>query len=102
MPLQIAAFDRRDNADRADLGNAAFAFCKSVRASDGVNSSKFYWYGADTIVIITDAETSYFESPAHPDVAKNGFALTDLARMTLNWRLADPRAGQETYQKAGR
>jgi hypothetical protein len=76
--------------------------CKSIRANEDVRYSRFYWYGADTIVILTEAEATAFEPPPDPEAAKAAFALADLAKSTMNWRLSDPRTGEETYRKAGR
>ncbi|MBW1711077.1 MAG: hypothetical protein JRJ73_14555 [Deltaproteobacteria bacterium] len=67
MPIQLVVWERRDGADRVDLGNAALAWCRAARAVEGVHSSKFYWYGPDTIVFLTEGETVTFDAPGGPD-----------------------------------
>jgi hypothetical protein len=102
MPIQLIILERRDNADREDLGNAAFAMCRAMRANKGIRSSRFYWYGADTVVILTEGENEALDAPFDAENARAAFDLTDLARMTMNWRLIEPRTGVETYKSAGR
>ena len=102
MPIQIMVCERRDNADRMELGNAALAACRSIRARAGISSSRFYWYLTDTVVILTEGEASALDAPGDAEYARTGFELTDLARVTINMRLVDPRAGVETYKSAGR
>ncbi len=102
MPIQLYAFERRDNADRRELGNTALALCRAARAREGISSSRFYWYGPDTVVILTEGEATALDAPTSADAAKALFALADLARLVMNWRLAEPRAGEETYRRAGR
>ena len=102
MPIQLYVCERRDNADRMALGNAALAACRSIRAREGINASRFYWYGADTVVILTEGEAAALDAPGDADYARAAFDLMDLARMTMNWRLTDPGSGEETYRRAGR
>ena len=102
MPIQLIIFERRDSADRVDLGNAALAMCRAMRSTKGIRSSRFYWYGADTVVILTEGETEGLDAPLDAENARAAFDLTDLARMTMNWRLIDPRTGEEAYKIAGR
>ena len=102
MPIQLMVCEHRDNADRMELGNAALAVCRSIRAKEGISSSRFYWYLTDTVVILTEGEASALDSPADAEYARAGFELADLAKLTMNLRLIDPRTGMETYQSAGR
>lgn len=105
MPIQLTVMERRDNADRRELGNTVLALCRAARARDGITSSKFYWYWTDTIVVVTEGETAALDAPgtaAPEEYARAGFALADMARLVMNWRLAEPRAGEETYRRAGR
>ena len=99
---QLLIWERRDNADRNDLGNAALAVCRSLKAMDAVTSSRFYWHNADTIVIWTEGEASAFEMPPDLNVAKAFYALADLAKTTKDWRLLDAKLGEEAYRAAGR
>ena len=39
---------------------------------------------------------------ADPDALGAFFALADLAKMTINWQLVEPQAGEERYRLAGR
>ncbi|MBW2142412.1 MAG: hypothetical protein JRG97_15365, partial [Deltaproteobacteria bacterium] len=71
-------------------------------AVEGVHSSKFYWYGPDTIVFLTEGETVTFDAPGGPDSTRAAFAIADLAKLIMNWRLIDPRTGEEAYRRAGR
>ena len=103
MPIQLTVFERRDNADRDALGNAALALCRAVRARDGIRSSRFYWIGADNIAILTEGEAAALDAEdTRPELDRALFALTDLARGTTSWRLLEPRAGVEAYRRAGR
>jgi len=105
MPIQMGAWERRDNADRRAMGNTALELCRILRKRDGITSSRFYWYGTETIVVLTEGEAAALDTPsqgAPADYARVGFALADMARNILNWRLADPRTGEETYRQAGR
>ena len=99
---QLLVWERRDNADRNDLANAALALCRGIKPADSVTSSKFYWYTADTIVIWTEGEASAFDYNPDANVGKAIFALSDLAKLTMNWRLSDAKLGEETYKAAGR
>lgn len=99
---QLLVWERRDNADTIDFANAALAACRSIKARDDVISSRFYWYNPDTIVIWSEGEASAFEMPPDPNGAKAVFALSDLSKNTMNWRLSDARFGEEIYRAAGR
>ena len=102
MSIQLIVLERRDSADRVALGNAALAACRIIRTRDGIRSSRFYWYGADTVVILTEGEAEALDAPIDEDYARAAFDLSDLARMTMDWRLVEPRVGEETYRLAGR
>ena len=99
---QFAVWERRDNTDRNDFANAALAMCRSIKAMDDVTSSKFYWYNADTIVIWTEGEASAFDYRPEPNAAKAAFALSDLARPKMSWRLADAKLGEEIFKSSGK
>jgi hypothetical protein len=47
MPLHVAKYERRDNADRNELGIAALEACRSTKENAGVISSLYYWVNAD-------------------------------------------------------
>jgi len=102
MPIQLTIFERRDNIERLNLGNAAFSLCKAIRAHDGIISSRYYWYGTDTVVIMTEGSAAALDSLDSAEVITAAYNVTDLARMTTHWRLMDPQVGVENYQKAGR
>ena len=107
MAIQLQVWERRDSADRNALGNAALDLCRASRATEGIRSSRFYWNGADAVVFLTDGETAALDALADgakvsADQARALFTLSDLAKATLSMRLAEPRAGEETYRRAGR
>jgi len=106
MPIQLQVFERRDSADRRELGNTALAVCRAIRAREGISSSRFYWNWTDTIVVVTEGETAALDSSFGTDWpeehARAGFALADIARLVMSWRLFEPRAGEEMYRRAGR
>ena len=102
MPIQLWVLERRDGADRNDLGNTALEACRVARAREGIRSARFYWYGPDTIVLLTEGDAAALDAPASADGAKAAFAMADMARLVMNWRLVEPRAGEETYRRAGR
>ena len=107
MPIQFQVWERRDNADRNALANAALDLCRASRAIEGIRSSRFYWNGADAVVFLTDGETQALNDLGNgakmtADRARAIFTLSDLARATASMRLAEPRAGEEAYRRAGR
>lgn len=105
MPIQLNVFERRDNADREALADAAMAMCRASRAREGITSSRFYWHRSETIVFLTEGEAAALdtmEQGAPEDFYRAGFALFDLAREIINWRLLDPRVGEKSYRAAGR
>ncbi len=104
MPLTIQRVERRDGADRNELGHTALAFCRAVRSADGVHSSRFYWANADTIAIITESDAGAYGpgsgAESTPEGARAGFALSDLARQLSTETLIDARAGEQNYKLA--
>jgi len=50
MAIQLSVLERRDNADRMEIASAALTLCRAYRKQEGIVSSRFFWYGADTIV----------------------------------------------------
>lgn len=102
MTINIWHWERRDAADREDLGKAAFALTQAMRASEDVHSSRFYWVDADTIAVMTDATGAVSDAPPNPDAAMAMFALSDLARQSRREQWMDPGAGEQTYRLAGR
>ena len=102
MPLHVAKYERRDSADRNDLGLAALEACRGARETAGVISSRFYWINPDEIAIITDAEPGAWGQGSgntpQPRAMKALFALADLAKNTSLEVWADARSGEETYK----
>ncbi len=101
MTINVTHFERRDAADREELGKTAFALTQALKADDDVASARFYWANADTIVIMVDGDT-VSDTPPSADAAQAMFALCDLARQTRNERWLDPGAGERAYRSAGR
>lgn len=102
MGMSVAYFERRDGADRAALGQAAFDLCRSQRIMDGVEESRFYWAGPDQVVIQTRTSKHVDWTRPDPKVATSQFALADLARQVRMEEWMDPRLGEENYRRAGR
>lgn len=103
MAIQVGHWERRDSADREALARAALDLCRANRAAKGMRGSRFYWMGADTIVIQSDAESfEVFDKPASPETARAVFVLADLARPAGGERWSEPRLGEEIYRLAGR
>lgn len=101
MAIAFTRWDRRDSADRAALGLAALAYCRA--AKDAGVRARFYWSGADSIVILNEAEApGALDQTPTTDVAKTLFDLADLAHQTAQERWIDPRSGTAAYQAAGR
>ena len=101
MPLHVTKYERRDNADRNELGIVALEACRAAREQPGVTSSRYYWVNADEIAIVTDAEPGAWgpgsgNAPT-PRSTKSMFALADLAKNTSTETWADARSGTETY-----
>ncbi len=103
MAIQITRWERRDNADRNALGQAALDACRASRGIEGTRSCRFYWTSTDGIAMLWDAESAeVFDQPGTADQARAVFALADLARAVDMERWADPRTGQDVYRRAGR
>lgn len=103
MAIMVGRWERRDNADREALGSAALAYCRAVKAREGVRSSRFFWLSSDRIVVQTEADSPLaFDQPPDGDSVKALFALSDLARSGDTERWMDPRDGQAAYRAAGR
>ncbi len=81
MPLHVYKYERRDDADRDDLGRAALAACRAARAVEGVRSSHFYWVDADTIATVTDAEAGAFGPGAGAQISEIWSAITYLVEV---------------------
>ena len=95
-------WERRDGADREQLGAAAFNLCRASR-HQGSRSCRFFWVNADTIVIVTEVDDPHlFDDEPKPELAQAMFALSDLARQTHTERWIDPRDGEANYRTAGR
>ena len=102
MALAVTRWERRDSADRNAFGVAAYQYCRAVRAQ-GARSCRFYWTGADSIVIIAEADSGHiFDDPPTAETAKTLFALADLAKSGSVERWLDPREGVAAYQAADR
>ena len=102
MTLHVAKYERRDSADRNQLGVAALEACRAARENPGVLSSLYYWINTDEIAIITDAEPGAWgqgsgNTPT-PRSLKALFALADLAKNTSSETWIDARGGSETYK----
>ena len=105
MPIQMSIWERRDSADRRALAEKALELCRIAKAREGMRSARFFWYMVDTIVFLFEGEAKALDNPgaaAPADYARVAFEFADMARFTLNWRLAEPRAGEESYRAAGR
>jgi len=105
MPIQISAWERRDSADRNALGGKALELCRIAKACKGMRSARFYWYLADTIVFLWEGEAKALNNPeaaAPVDYYRAAFEFGDMARSIQNWRLSEPRVGEEQYRAAGR
>ena len=102
MPLHVSKYERRDSANRNELGLAALELCRASRENPGVSSSLFYWINTDQIAIVTDAEPGAWGQGSgntpQPRTTKAMFALSDLAKATSNETWADARAGSDTYK----
>jgi hypothetical protein len=103
MSIIVGRWERRDNADIAALGDAAFAYCRTVKAQEGVLNSRFFWLSPDRIVVQTEFDSPEAQNrPPAADTTKAMFALSDLARSVDTERWMDPATGQAVYRQAGR
>lgn len=62
MPIQLSVWERRDNGDRETMGNIALELCRITRRLKGITSSRFYWYGSESIVFLNEGEAAAFSS----------------------------------------
>jgi hypothetical protein len=94
---------RRETAERALMGQAAFDVCKALRVAEGVDDARFYWSGPDTVVLQVHAATSEpITNPPTADAARTFFALADMANRERFELWIDPRVGLAQYEMAGR
>ncbi len=101
MDVGISRWERRDGTDRDQLGQAALAYCRAMRSFEGVHGARFYWANPDTVVVLTEVDSSeVLYRQASPDLARATFALADLARQTGAESLFDARTGEETFRAA--
>lgn len=99
MDIGYSSWERRDSADRNELGLAALAYCRAMKGVDGVGDARFYWPGIDTLAILVHVESSgvLYRQPS-PALAKATFALADLALQTTNQVWLDAPAGAMLYE----
>jgi hypothetical protein len=103
MAIIVGRWERRDSADRQDMGGAALAYCQALKARDGVRGARFFWVSPDRIAIQTEADSQQvFDEAPDAETAKALFALADLAQAVDTERWMDPRDGQAAYRNAGR
>lgn len=103
MVIGVSHWSRRDQADRALLGQAAYDVCKAMKSSDAVRDTRFYWAGPDTVVLqMTVEDARALVHPPDADCARALFALADLATRDRFEEWIDPRTGLEQYEMAGR
>lgn len=101
MDIGMSRWERREGADRDQLGRAALAYCRALRGSDGVHGARFYWANPDALVVLTEAESAaVLYRQASPEVARATFALADLARQTGAETLFDAKAAEAMYRAA--
>jgi hypothetical protein len=109
MPALVVRARKHPAADRVKFAEATFAFCRSTRAFDGVES-RFYWTGPNSVAI-------HFQSPGAeslnrirnctseklvPEVEATRFALCDLADVDNGEWWYEANAGDDVYRAAGR
>lgn len=105
MSYRFYMFERRDHAKHEDLANTALALCKGARQTKGITFAKFYWSGFDNIVFLIEGDNQALNAPfsGNPEAnAKAGFDFMDLAKQTMDIRLADPKTSAEAFRMAGR
>lgn len=102
MQYGVWHVERRDGADRDEFAQAALAFCRVVRALDGVEDCRFYWKPYDIIVIQAQGKSSDAWNVTDADLAKASFDLYDLGRAAGYEEWLDAKSGQEAYVAAGR
>ena len=102
MPIELQIYERRDNTNLEDLGNAALNVCRAWRATEGIRSARFYWYAVNTVIFWIEGEAQGLNATADANMARAVFDFADLARRTMAMRLSEPRVGEEAYHLAGR
>lgn len=103
MAINVTKYERRDEASREALGEAALELCRRQRQVPGISDSRFFWTSADGVAVFTEAQSPQaFDEAPKPELAAAVFALGDLARQTRNERWIDPRDGMSAHQTAGR
>jgi hypothetical protein len=103
MAMEVSWWERRDQADRDQMGGAALAHCRALRDTPGMRSARFYWVGPDTMVLVEDVESLDVPSEElEAEQSRTFFALADLARQTRRERWQDPAQGEMFYRIAAR
>jgi hypothetical protein len=101
MPITVGRWERRDNVGLEAFAAAAFAYCRAVKAQEGVRSSRFFWLSTDRIVVQTEADSQpALDQPPSAAATKALFALSDTARAVDTERWMDPALAQTMYQAA--
>ena len=104
--LGILYLERFPETDREDWANAILGYCREMQRLDGVNFARFFWVDANRIAIIIAADTADARDAAMrnttPRIARAGFDVLDMSRLTRSERLSDPRQAMYTYRTAGR
>lgn len=101
MDVGFSRWERRDEADRNELGKAALEYCRALRSEDGVNDARFYWSGIDTLSILTYVQSTDALNRVHTArAARATFALSDLARQTRAETWIDAHVGEAMYNTA--
>jgi len=103
MDVGYSSWERRDSANRNEMGMAALAYCRAVKELDGVGDARFYWPGIDTLAILVHVESSdvLYRTPT-PSLARATFGLADLALQTTNQVWLDAPTGAKLYEASQR
>ncbi|MDX1621986.1 MAG: hypothetical protein R3320_13395 [Nitriliruptorales bacterium] len=102
MGIEVIYWERRDAADRNEMGQAALGLCRAQKVLDGVEDSRFYWRTPDQLVIQIHTSKNVDWSKPDPKVAASLFHLADLARQTGSENWMEPSTGLDNYRAAGR
>jgi hypothetical protein len=110
MPIQLQIWERRQNGDRQLMADAALFFCRAVRQTKGITSSRFYWSGTERMVLLTQGEGPALNAPFsgftgdRNQLAKHTYDIQDHVTVPFNIRLTEPQAEVvvESYRSAGR
>lgn len=101
MAMLVTYWERRDNADRDAFAKAALNLCRANRINPRIRGSRFYWFGIDTLIVQTDAESlDVFNGLPPPEVSAAAFALSDHAHQVRMERWQDAGAGDQSYRNA--